>query len=98
MKRVVEVELEDGDLLAVTYDREVFIRASAEAVPTAILGGRWAESGATVDALAESIVSWDLTDDDGGGHPITRESLSQLPLWLVYKIERALTADAFDSE
>jgi hypothetical protein len=98
MKRVVEVQLKDADPLTVTYDRDALIRATAEGMPTAILGGKWAETGTTVDTLADAIVSWDLIEDDGRAYPISRESLSQLPLWVIFKIDRAIWADAFEGD
>ena len=48
--------------------------------------------------LVKAIVSWDLIDDDGGAHPITRESLSHLPLYLLYKIAQAIGADVVASD
>jgi hypothetical protein len=100
MKRVVEVELEDaGVSIAVTYDREALIRAMAErASPAAFLGEIYAETSVTVDTLADALVSWDITEDDGRPYPVDRESLAQLPIWVVFKINQAVTADAFEAD
>ena len=96
VKRVVEVELEKaGETLAVTYDRDALIRATAEGVPSAFLGERPVhEMLASVDALAEALVSWDLMYDDGRPYPTDREALSKLPIVALLKIERAISADA----
>ena len=102
-KRVVEIPV-DEESLAVTYDRDAYIRASAEVAPFVLLATgnrfstRYAESSSTVDMLVKAIVSWDLIDDDGGAHPITRESLSHLPLYLLYKIAQAIGADVVASD
>jgi hypothetical protein len=98
VKRVVEVPV-DEKTLAVTYDTDDYLRASAYVAPSVFLATgtrfdtRYAESKATVDVLVEAIVSWDLVDDDGGAHPINRESLSDLPLYFLYKIAQAIEAD-----
>ena len=102
-KRVVEIPV-DEESLAVTYDRDAYIRASAEVAPFVLLATgnrfstRYAESSSTVDMLVKAIVSWNLIDDDGGAHPITRESLSHLPLYLLYKIAQAIGADVVASD
>jgi hypothetical protein len=99
MKRVVEVSIHD-ESLAVTYDREAFLRASAEVAPTVFLADKplYARSGATVDVLVEAIVSWDLFEDDGRPCRTDRDTLSNLPLHLLYRITQAIEADAFESE
>jgi hypothetical protein len=103
VKRVVEVPI-DEETLAVTYDTDAYLRASADAASSVFLATgtrfdtRHAESSATVDVLVEAIVSWDLIDDDGGAHPITRESLSHLPLFLLYTIAQAIAADVVASD
>jgi hypothetical protein len=98
MKRVVEVELEDASI-AVTYDREALIRAMAErASPAAFLGQIYAETSVTIDTLADALVSWDIAEDDGRPYPVNRESLAQLPIWVVFKINQAVTEDAFEAD
>jgi hypothetical protein len=98
-RRVVEVEF-DEDTLTVTYDRDALFRAIAEGAPRALPAPTDRLStdrlGATVDALVESIVSWDLTDDDGRPCPIDREIFDGLPISALYKIDRAISADALD--
>jgi hypothetical protein len=65
---LVEVPVED-ESLAVTYDRDAFVRAAAEAAPSVFLSTSSlpcaAVSHANVEVLAQAIVSWDLFDDDG---------------------------------
>jgi hypothetical protein len=94
VKRVVEVALGE-ESLAVTYDRDALLRATADAAPTVFLEKtRFAQSQATIDVLAEAIVSWNLFDDDGRPYPTDRESLSDLPLVALYKIAQAIETDA----
>ena len=64
MKRVVEVEFEEVSL-TVTYDHDGLARATGEhASPAAVAGDVPAANSFTVNALADAIVSWDLTEDD----------------------------------
>ena len=98
MKRVVEVPLAEGSL-AVTYDRDAFLRASAEAAPSVFLAETRfpAESNATVNVLADAIVSWDLYDEDGRAYATDLASLSQLPLHFLVTVARAIEADAMEA-
>lgn len=99
MKRVVEVGFEQ-ETLTVTYDRDALFRATAEHAPVVLAVGPVSHEriSATVDALVEAIVSWDLADDDGRPYPIDRESFSQLPIYALVEIERAISADALASD
>jgi hypothetical protein len=101
MKRVVDVQFE-GAVLTITYDRDALFRAIAEGAPRALPAPTDRIStdrlGATVDALVEAIVSWDLDDDDGQPYPINREAFNHLPIPALYKIDRAISADAFEGD
>jgi hypothetical protein len=101
MKRVVEVEFEQ-DSLIVTYDRDALAEAIAEGAPSALLAEKpidkqIAETWATVDVLANAIVSWNLYDE-GRAYPIDRENLSHLPISLLLKISQAIATDAFEGD
>jgi hypothetical protein len=98
MKRVVELEFGDADEpLFVTYDQEALIRAAGEAAPTGILGGLYGETSATFETLVEAIVSWNLVDK-GRPYPLDRESLSHLPIYVLYQVSRAIWSDAFERD
>lgn len=64
-----------GETINVVY--RPFTR-EAEALLAAPEEGR--SSGTVSEVLAEVLVSWDLEGEDGRPHPITHESLADLPL------------------
>lgn len=57
----------------------------------------YAEAKAAVEAVAATVVSWDLVEDDGlTPIPVTTESVRSLPLYAVYRIWYAVRDDALD--
>lgn len=99
MKRVVEVQFE-REVLTVTYERDALIHAMAERAPTALLAERVSTErlGATVDALIEALVSWDLHGNEGRPYPIDRGSFNRLPIAVLFKVSEAISADAFEGD
>jgi len=99
VKRVVEVPVHE-ESVAVTYDRDAYLRASAGAAPSFILDRQpgFARSHASIEVLADTIVSWDLVDDDGRACAFDRDFLNELPLHFLYGIAQAIEADVFASE
>lgn len=98
MKRVIDVNFEAADdPLTVTYDRNALVRAIADSAPLALLADRFSHirMSASVDVLAEAIVSWNLVGNDGRPYPINRESFNQLPVFVLSTISQAIWADAF---
>jgi len=98
VKKVIEVEFDGADEpLTVTYDRDALIRAIANGAPIALLADRLSHvrMDATVNALVESIVSWNLVGNDSRPIAIDRETFNELPIFVISKIGSAIWADAF---
>lgn len=68
----VVIDLGDGDVVTMKIDRNRVTPAWASRADDA-------EDGVAT-ALAEVIVSWDITDDAGVGLPVTSETLTQLSI------------------
>jgi hypothetical protein len=96
MKRVVDVHF-DAETVTVTYDHDALLRAIGHGAATALPANSLAtEVDASVDVLAEALVSWNLSRGD---QPLAtdRETLNHMPIGVLFKIGRAITDDAFDA-
>lgn len=94
-QRTLTIDL-DGEPLSITYLTGAVTPATHDAALDLVEKQR--VGAALAKSLSLSLFSWDLTDDDGNGYPVTEEALRELPVSFLDKIFAAIQDDLVPNE
>jgi hypothetical protein len=89
-RRTIQV-LFGEEILSITYRPSGFTPATEEKLDDLVQGKRIGKP--LVDFLLDTLVAWDLLDDQGNVLPISRQVLAKLPLAFLARLFRAITED-----
>lgn len=90
-QRAVQVDLGDGETLNVTYRPGAVTPAQHDATIDLVERGRG--PAALARSLADSLLTWDLTDDNDAPYPLDEAHLRELPSGFLRKIFDAIQSD-----
>lgn len=89
-QRTLAVDL-DGETLTLTYRTGAVTPATHDQALDLVEKQR--VGAALARSLSLSLLSWDLTDDNGAPYPVTEEALRELPVSFLDKVFTAIQED-----
>lgn len=95
-QRPLTVDLGDGETLNLTYRTGAITPANHDF--TIDLVNEQRIGAALAKSLSLSLLSWDLTDDDGAAYSVTEDTLRQLPVRFLDQVFSAIQDDLVPNE
>ncbi len=89
-EKVLVVDFEGSDIELI-YNPSLFTKAFR-----AHLQEKQDEEGSLYDAIQETVLSWNISDDTGQMLSLDRDSLELLPVKLLYQVWLAIQTDTMD--